>query len=221
MPVPTHSEDCETQLWRTRCPDCGDIVYFFSCTCGSKVFFDLNRPPWNPHENRCIPYQIRYLREAKLLSSTHIRQMIEQHSRSHGIPIPPDIHKQIIAQENRDRGKVTVLDVLPGDDPCFVVGQIMSVNLQVNFFKRLNYLDNAMGRAFLGELVNESYVEIFLREDPDEETRFSNQFRFFLPLMTFERSRLRQNSRVAVTLIPHTMPDGQQIWLADEIHQAG
>jgi len=203
MPVPTHREDCETQIWRTRCPDCGEIVYFFSCTCGSKVFFDLNQPPWNPHEDRCIPYLIRYLREVKQLSPTHIREMIEQYSRSRDIPIPPDINKQIIALENKYRGKVIVLDILPGDEDFFVIGQIMSVNLQVNFFKRLNYLDNRMGRAFLGKLVAESYVEILIREDPDEETCFSSQFRFFIPLMAFEQSRLRENSRAAVTLLPY------------------
>ena len=142
MPVPTHREDCEAQIWRTVCPDCHDTVYFFSCTCGSKVFFDLPVPPWKPHENRCIQYMIRYLREVKQLSSTDIRQMIEGYSKANDIPIPPDIHIHIIAQENRDRGKVIVLDILPSDEGCFVIGNITSINHKVNFFKRLDYLDN-------------------------------------------------------------------------------
>jgi hypothetical protein len=155
------------------------------------------------------------------LSSTNIRQMIEEYSRANDIPIPPDIHSQIIAQENRDRGKVVVLDVLPNDDGCFVVGNVTTINLKVNFFKRLDYLDNVMGRGFLGKLVDESYVEIFIREDLDEETCTCNQFRFFLPLVVFERSRLRQNSRAAASLNPYTLPDGQQLWLAEEIHPVG
>ena len=220
MPVPTHREDCETQIWRTKCPDCNETVYFFSCTCGSKVFFDLRRPPWNPHEQRCIPYLVRYLREVKGLSSTHIRQMIEEYSRANDMPIPPDFHREIIAQERRDRGKIIVLDILPSDDHCFVVGNITTVNLKVNFFKRLNCLDNVIGRGFLGKLVDESYVEIVIRGDLDEETYTCNQFRFFIPLVAFERSRLIQNSRAAASLKAYTLPDGQQLWLADEIHRA-
>jgi hypothetical protein len=220
MPVPTHREDCQTTLWRTRCPDCGDIVYFFSCTCGSKVFFDLNRPPWNPHEDRCIPYLIRYLRDVQGFSSTHIRRLIEEYATLHNISIPPEIHRQIIAQENRDTGKIVIIEVLPYENRCFVVGQLISVNLRVNFFKRLNYRDNAIGRALLGRLVKESYVEIVLRQDPDEETRICDQFTFFLPVTVYEQSRLRQGSRAIANLSPYSLPDGQQVWIADEIHRA-
>ena len=218
MPVPTHRDDCETAIWRTRCPDCGDIVYFFSCTCGSRVFFDLNRPPWNPHEDRCVPYNVRYLREVKGFSSTHIRRLIEERATLRNIPIPEGIYQQLIAQENREKGKVTVVDVLPNEEECFIVGQIISVN-QVNFFRRLNYTNNHMGRALLGKLVDQSYVEIAIREDLDEETCLCYQFKFFIPLISFKQSRLMQNSRAVITLKPRTMPDGQQIWLADEINR--
>jgi hypothetical protein len=159
------------------------------------------------------------LREVKGLSSTHIRQLIEQYAVSRNVPIPEEIHQQIIAQENRDTGRVTTIDVLPDTKECFVVGQIISVN-QVNFFRRLNYADNAMGRALLGKLINQSYVEIVIREDLDEETRLCYQFKFFIPLMSFEQSRLMQNSRAAVTVTPCTVSKDQQIWLADEIHRA-
>lgn len=81
MPVPTHRDGCKTRMFSTICPDCGEQVYYFSCTCGSKVFFDLPTPPWDPHEIRCIPYLIRYMIEIEHVPESHIRDIVEEHSR--------------------------------------------------------------------------------------------------------------------------------------------
>ena len=40
MSVPRHGVDCRTRTFPTKCKDCGDEVFYFSCTCGSKVFFE-------------------------------------------------------------------------------------------------------------------------------------------------------------------------------------
>lgn len=154
----------------------------------------------------------------KGFSSTHIRRLIEEYATLCNVPIPEGIYQKLIANENMEKGKVTVVDVLPNEEECYVVGQIISVN-QVNFFRRLNYTNNPMGRALLGKLIDQSYVEIAIREDLDEETCLCYKFKFFIPLISFKQSRLIQNSRAVVTLKPCTMPDGQQIWLADEIHR--
>jgi hypothetical protein len=50
MPVPGHRDDCSSKLWRTRCPNCRKTVFFFSCSCGSRVFFDAPGDPWPRHE---------------------------------------------------------------------------------------------------------------------------------------------------------------------------
>ena len=49
--VPTHGPDCETRTWPTGCPTCGQQVFYFSCTCGSGVFFDALGPPWPIHRD--------------------------------------------------------------------------------------------------------------------------------------------------------------------------
>src|SRR5690606_17686842 len=38
--------------WRlpTKCPHCKEPVFFFSCDCGSKVFFDDLGDPWPIHD---------------------------------------------------------------------------------------------------------------------------------------------------------------------------
>lgn len=49
--VPTHGPDCETGTRPADCPTCGQQVFYFSCTCGSGVFFDALGPPWPIHQD--------------------------------------------------------------------------------------------------------------------------------------------------------------------------
>ena len=49
MSIPTHSINCYTKAYQTTCQDCNQSIWFFSCTCGSKVFFDDLGSPWTIH----------------------------------------------------------------------------------------------------------------------------------------------------------------------------
>ncbi len=103
MSVPTHGDSCQTRMWLTRCPDCNDLVYFFSCSCGSKVFFDLNCPPWNPHEDRCVPYLVRYLKDVKGMSFSTIIQFIEEYAREKSLSLPLNLIRELSLQEKNTR----------------------------------------------------------------------------------------------------------------------
>src|ERR1051326_991514 len=70
MPVPGHRPDCSSKLWRTRCPNCRRTVFFFSCSCGSKVFFEHLGDPWPLHTN-CVA-----------------TPQVEKRVRDHGLPLP-------------------------------------------------------------------------------------------------------------------------------------
>lgn len=217
MPVPTHREDCKTRIWRTTCPDCDEAVYFFSCSCGSRVFFDLNKPPWNPHEERCIPYLIRYLREVKHMSANEILKIIQEYAITRDLEIPLDIRNKLQAQSQRESGRIVIVKILPEDTDLKVLGNVISTNLQVNFCKRLNYTDSVIGRKMLGRLLEESFAEIVIREDADEEIKISGEFTVFVPLDLFQRSGVRQNMRALLNITPHDIPGRTSIWLAKSI----
>ncbi|CAA9367467.1 MAG: hypothetical protein AVDCRST_MAG93-8094, partial [uncultured Chloroflexia bacterium] len=52
MGAPTHKPGCETLFFRpARCQPCDQIVYFWGCSCGSRVLFDSTEKPWPKH--RC------------------------------------------------------------------------------------------------------------------------------------------------------------------------
>ena len=47
----THRAWCHTKTrgpW--RCQDCGEDVFYFTCDCGCKVFFEGSGYPWTQHE---------------------------------------------------------------------------------------------------------------------------------------------------------------------------
>jgi len=49
-----HGYWCNARTYPTRCSYCGEAVFFFSCDCGCKVFFDSLGAPWPEH--RCLEY---------------------------------------------------------------------------------------------------------------------------------------------------------------------
>lgn len=52
MPVPTHRTDCSSKAYPTNYFFCNQEVFYFFCSCGSKVLFDELGSPWPIH--RCF-----------------------------------------------------------------------------------------------------------------------------------------------------------------------
>lgn len=45
----THGTWCNTKTRLTNCRYCGSLVYYFTCDCRCKVFFDELGHPWTEH----------------------------------------------------------------------------------------------------------------------------------------------------------------------------
>jgi hypothetical protein len=160
---------------------------------------------------------VKKMRDVDGLSSAVIWGLIEERANDLGIQIPAGTREQIFGPRPTGQGRIRPLDVAAnGESELRADGQIMEVNNQVNFFRRFNIVDNALGRAVLGDLVNEPYVEIKLREDADEETGFSNQYTFFVRRALFAPLGLRQNSR-ARAILSTLRVSGYRVWVAESI----
>lgn len=205
-------------MWATACPDCGTRVYFFSCTCGSAVFFNLPHPPWDPHQDECIPYLARYLRDVERRTPTSIRQLVERYAADNHLPIPKELYRRFLAEENRATGRMTVFEVAPDSTETTIVGDIIGVNRSVNFFKRLGYPEGPVSRGILGDLAKEPYVEVIIREVRDPETGFSAQATCFFPKASFDRNGLRQGRSTIAYLRSQSLPNGSKIWIADDLY---
>jgi len=145
-------------MWQTSCPDCHKSVWFFSCSCGSKVFFESKGAPWNPHEEWCAPYQIRTLiRQGH--SGASLRNLVTEHARKRGQEVPPHIFDKILKEDFEKRQREIAVRVEPQDDSHILTGRLLSSNLEVNFLRRMKYPDAPLSRALLKDYLDKRYVE--------------------------------------------------------------
>lgn len=77
----THGPWCGARTYPTECPHCGAEVFYFSCACGCKVFFDELGGDWPIHD--CRPKRTYTVERPVVRRSTPVRA-----SRVPSPPIP-------------------------------------------------------------------------------------------------------------------------------------
>jgi hypothetical protein len=227
MPVPTHRYDCTTRMWETSCPDCDDTVYFFSCSCGSKVFFDLPEPPWDPHERRCIAYLAREMSSVEGVSLTEVRKRVDLVARARNRSVPKQARRMLAKLANGETGGTTVLRITPGEEgfkgeTLVVTGTVHGVQ-EVNMYRRTGFYPSPIGKGLLGDLGKQPVVELFIRGERDPETGFVDEFAILAYEKAWRGSGLRQRVRVRVEVMQHeqaTVSDSVRVWLAKKIEPA-
>lgn len=216
MSVPNHKAGCTTAMWQTSCPDCHKPVWFFSCSCGSKVFFQSKGAPWNPHEEWCIPYQIRTLiRQGH--SGTSIRNLVTEHARKNGQEVPAHIFEKILEEDFEKKQREVAVRVEPQDDDHILTGRVLDANLEVNFFRRMKFPDAPLSRALLKNYVDKRYVEIRVREKPDEVSGLCAELQCFVEERDYRGLKLHVGSEIIVAVSPQEMPNHTRFWFVSRI----
>ena len=155
MSVPTHNSNCFTKAYPTYCPDCGQEVFFFCCSCGSKVFFDELHYPWPQHH--CRQYELRtalqIVRDSGRLTDDEIYSRIQIYSSTHGKSISADFYEIIDNELNKRKKPFKCYEIKYDEAIKGFSGQIVEINSNVNFAKRLK-LDQSSPiiKGLLGEL---------------------------------------------------------------------
>jgi len=215
MAVPTHREGCRTLMFQTSCHDCKQIVFIFSCTCESKVFFDKKGPPWPLHRDKCIPYLIHVLRDETDLSDKGILERLKDSAASRGLTIPPEVYEQLSDGSYPVHHKLQVLNIAVYDDSIIVEGNILDINLNINVYRRFSTSDGPMGNALLGSLATGPWSEVTLRQMHTELEHFAYQVTFLIPRDELATLRWKQGSHVA-TRIKGFLPVGRdRAWVWD------
>lgn len=211
MPIPTHREGCETRMWKTSCPDCGKPVWFFSCSCGSKVYFDQKGPPWPQHAEKCTIYNIRLLLEGGS-SATQVRKLLESHSKNQGMPIPKEIEEYL--SKMGAGGKKIVKTNLPDTNPVIVNG-IVKVFNPINLFKKLNILENEINRKVMGKFTSPMF-EVIVQEIPINNDRVKNQWTFLIFKSDIEGYVFKVGRSVEVSLEANAIYEDDVFWVCTE-----
>jgi hypothetical protein len=140
-------------------------------------------------------------------------------ARRTGQVVPPSVLAVLRKAEYAETRREMVVVVLPHDDEHVLEGRILSSVSQVNFLRRFGYADNALGRALLGSLLNEPYVELRVRAAADAVSGICVELECFAPKKEWERLRLHDGCSVAVVVRPAKLRDERKIWVARRVER--
>jgi hypothetical protein len=194
-------------------------VFFFSCSCGSKVFFEMLGEPWPQHT--CLASIARELRDAEGRSVDDVRRVVEAEARHRGVPVPPEAAAVLRTLSYRASGQATILELRPGGLPRDFAGTIRQANPRVNFFKRFSIPDTAVSRGLLRKLLgsspNDGHAELFIRGDTNSRTGFCPQVVAFARDTLLRKTPLGIGVRVSVTLRPEELGPNARVWVVEAL----
>lgn len=213
MSIPTHSIFCITKAFSTACPDCNQSVWFFSCNCGSKVYFNELGEPWPIHycRHKLVREAVEMLRINDRLSDEEIYKRIDGLAEEREFEIPAEVIDMLETELGKRRKlfKVILVDDLSGFTD--VSGKVMNVYRQVSFRSRLKIdLENPMHTALAGDLLKHEYTEVIIRENPDKNN-CSREFTVYLKSRLLRGQQLQLGKTILANIVP--LKNGlRQLW---------
>lgn len=223
MSVPTHISSCRSKAFPIICKGCGVTVFYFTCSCGSKVFFDSLGYPWTEHicqdlkDEMELVAGINEFKQKYNSSDYEIRDFLRQHSEKTGKVISKEKSDLL----NRKLGRINIKNKYL--EPPFdknvqgIEGTVSIINKDINF-ANLFKIDpsNVFGKAFLGNFLKEKYSEIRIRSVNNENKFF--EYKIYIPTNMIQKEGIRQNDNVIVRLSIYEAKTGIKIWVSDFIN---
>lgn len=209
-----HGPWCNTRTYPTRCRYCGEQVFFFSCDCGCRVFFDPPLgPPWPEHN--CNERWIAELGKDTFGELMAWRMM--QPGVSIGSTIAPT-HGQEMARKAKTHDKVEPMDCppRPGDETD-EVGVVTEVCPMVNLAKALGIpVDTPLGSALLRALGTDKLGRITIQTGSLEDSELW-RFVFYVPQSLLNKKSVIRGDILRCKLRAIGVPGLAPVWFSDTI----
>lgn len=226
--APKHGWWCNTRTFPTVCKFCSDRVFYFSCDCGSAVFFDKLGPPWPIH--RCNGFVakptlsqlgpddlsgslLRYLDEG--VAETISRLIEERIERD---------YVEAIQQAVKDKAPAaTQSPWITRQDSyhdCRTTerGTITELIRNANIFKKAGVTAGSMGVAALGTYAVVPLVQITIHTLALAEDESDNcSFTFFIEQSVIEELSIVKGCVVVADLRGIEISRGFPIWVCDQL----
>lgn len=140
-----HGRWCGSRTWPTKCPTCSAAVFFFTCGCGCKVFFEFLGKPWPLHwctatsTAPALPTEIEVVATSADEASQRFRDRIEERVAERA--------------KSTQRTSDPIVAVAPKRGAARdLVGALRELTLDVDAFKTFRLDKNSMAAALLGKL---------------------------------------------------------------------
>lgn len=197
---PTHGWWCNARTYPTRCRQCGAEVFYFSCDCGSKVFFDSLGWPWPIHD--CVSSILGQVEAS--IAEEYARCVAErQDRRRRGWQSPIEAHRPEQGEDLRELG--IVREILP----------------RVDVYKKLDLPpDTPISVGLLGRLASGNWGQITIHVD-DASSEYLSSYTLLVESSTWERLGAQRGDLVYFTAVGQSIPGRQTYWLCTSLECLG
>ncbi len=216
MYTPTHGAWCNARTYPTMCQYCGQRVFYFSCDCGCRVFFNSLGPPWPEHH--CIEYAVH------VLGPTAVQKAMAERMKTPGRwgpseRIASEYERAIIKRAQASKRQASRLI---RRDPQLgkrvrAAGHVREVSQSVDVHKRFNIPEQSvLGDALLGQLANEPFAQVTLHTG-DLSCDDGDSFTALVAARLLGGPRVGLGSLVEFVLLGCKVREGDRYWLCQSI----
>ena len=236
--IPTHGPWCATRTWPTDCSICGQQVFYFSCSCGSGVFFDhLGRPwpihrhgddddsasdglpPWAADVIRRIESDGAIIAEVEAMGFCVIRRPA---AGAGSLAAPARRHPTPRSGPRRGRRQPDpIIAVPPGaSEQRAIVGILRELDRSIDPMRPFGYSDDgpiaiAMAQAWLGSRWAARLGRITVHTPSSDTPGQLESYTAWVPDALIASRRIRRNLTVSASLTGVDASDRVRIWFCD------
>lgn len=175
-----HGDWCGARTLPTRCRYCSQDVYYFSCNCGSKVFFSELGDPWPLH--RCVPgLTAMYGREfVEYGMAMQMKQHVASKLKSPIEKRYEDVVKgQLAKRKSSGDAWIQRISASAGSD-FEDAATLKEIDMKVDVARRLKVAGSGMASAFLGVLGKKDHGQVTLHAGGLEAAK-AESYTAFIP----------------------------------------
>ena len=154
-----HGRWCNAKTIPMTCRYCGSDVFYFSCNCGCKVFFDELGDPWPRHY--CEEYVSSLSNSTQstiLIKNTFSWELVNNDNQ---ILLENEYEKTIIINKDKNKNKnISIEKIDPIDNETIeIIGIISEIIPEININKKFNIVSHTIGTLLLKKFDNKHYSQ--------------------------------------------------------------
>lgn len=207
----SHGYWCNSRTFRIRCRYCDHQVFYFSCACGSKVFFDELGEPWPRHECE----QLRWERAgagpafAQSVAAGLITFRLEpEYARRVEDAARPSASRRQRSRETLRQDPYVHLQTTE-------MGVVREILQAVDVYRKFRLERTQIAAAMLGELAAEEFGQITIHTSDlggDDDSSFTA----LIPIRRLRAAGIRNEDLASCTLRGAAGYE-VAVWVCDEI----
>ena len=215
--VAAHGAWCNARTFPSTCQHCKAQVFYFSCDCGSRVFFEELGVPWTRHE--CLEYKIATFGKANVEEALALSMALPGYSKK-GNEIEREYAEKVRKQREADKKKVreTVrMTAPPYASTQSDIGRVSELIPTVDVFKRAGLpSETQIAHALLHQLTKEPMGQITLLID-DISDNDKESYTCFIASNLLRKSGVIQSDIAEFTLRSLNVPILGDIWICEKL----